>query len=327
MIITRTPLRMSFVGGGSDISSFYKQSEGAVVSTSINQYIYISLNRKFDKRFRLSYSITEHADHIKDLKHPLVRECLRLFKVSEGLEITSVADIPSKGTGLGSSSAFTVGLIHALLRHQNKTFTQKDLSELACDIEINKCREPIGKQDQYAAAFGGLNFIQFLRDGSVKIQKIKCDKDITLALEERILVFYTGITRSTSSILKEQTKNLNNKNTVVIMKKMVQLAHEMKKQLETNNLDTLGEILHENWMLKKQLTSNISNEKIDQYYDRAIKAGASGGKLMGAGSGGFLLFLVEKDKQENVIKALKELRYKDIKFEKHGSKLIYTDNL
>ena len=326
MIVTRTPLRMSFAGGGSDIKAFYQKNDGAVISTSIDKYIYICLNKKFDGRFRLSYSTTEHSDSINDLQHPLVRESLKMLKISDGLEIASIADIPSKGTGLGSSSAFTVGLLHALMRYENKKIRKEKLAELACEIEINKCGEPIGKQDQYASAFGGLNFIQFLQNDQVKIQKINCSESFRNSLEERILVFYTGMTRSSSHILDQQTKNLKNDEKVSVMKKMVDLTFEMKNELEAENIHVIGDILHENWMLKKQLTFNISNEKIDEYYDTALSAGASGGKLMGAGSGGFLLFLVEKEKQSNVIKSLSGLKQTEVKFERDGSKLIYSDN-
>tara|TARA_B100001758_G_C18405728_1_gene611919 strand:- start:1809 stop:2765 length:957 start_codon:yes stop_codon:yes gene_type:complete len=318
---------MSFVGGGSDIETFYQDHGGAVVSSSIDQYIYINLNKKFDSKFRLSYSITEQVDHFKKLKHPLVRESLNLFDISDGLEISSIADIPSKGTGLGSSSAFTVGLIHALLHYTNKSITKDILAEYACDIEINKCKEPIGKQDQYASAFGDLNFIQFHKNGEVNVERINCKDSIKTSLEDRILVFYTGITRKTSNVLEQQKKNLRNDEKVAIMRQMVDLAHEMKRELESGNIDVIGNILHENWILKKQLTDDISNQKIDQYYETAIKAGAEGGKLMGAGSGGFLLFLVEKDKQKKVINALKDLKHKIIKFDRDGSKLIYNDSL
>ena len=226
MIVTRTPLRMSFAGGGSDIKAFYQKNGGAVISTSIDKYIYICLNKKFDGRFRLSYSKTEHTESVNDLQHPLVRESLKMLKISDGLEMASIADIPSKGTGLGSSSAFTVGLLHALMRYKNKKIRKEKLAELACEIEINKCDEPIGKQDQYASAFGDLNFIQFLQNDQVKIQKINCSESIRSSLEERILVFYTGITRNSSDILDQQTKNLKNDEKISVMKKMVALSFQ-----------------------------------------------------------------------------------------------------
>src|ERR1041385_8859272 len=204
MIISRTPLRMSFVGGGSDVPSFYRKFGGAVVSTAINKFVYITLNEKFDHRVRVSYSRTEEADMVAEIQHPLVRESMRLLEVKGGLEITSIADIPSKGSGLGSSSSFTVGLLHALHAYSGRYASAEQLAAEACHIEIDRCGEPIGKQDQFAAAFGGFNFIEFNPDESVFVEPILCQRTTLQRLQENILVFYTGITRSASGILKDQ---------------------------------------------------------------------------------------------------------------------------
>jgi D-glycero-alpha-D-manno-heptose-7-phosphate kinase len=324
MIISKTPLRVSFVGGGSDLKSFYKHEPGAVVLTTIDKYIYVTVNNKFDNLIRLSYSQTENVNHVKKIKHRLVRSTLNKLKISGGIEITSMADIPSKGTGLGSSSAFSVGLLNALYAHKNEFTTPETLARQACDLEINVLKEPIGKQDQYAAAYGGLNFVQFNPDESVTIEPIICLKETRKKLEKNIVMFYTGIQRSTSSILKKQKSNMERDNKKIeTMKKMVRLAYDLKKELQKNNLDAFGEILHENWMLKKQMATTISNDQIDEWYKKARKNGALGGKLLGAGGGGFLLFYAPENKHKNIIASLPHLRPMKIGFDYQGSRIIF----
>ena len=325
MIISRTPLRMSFVGGGSDLPSFYRRFGGAVVSTAISKFVYITLNEKFDHRVRVSYSRTEEADTVAEIQHPLVRESMRLLEVPGGLEITSIADIPSKGSGLGSSSAFTVGLLHALHAYAGRGAAAVQLAKEACAIEIERCGEPIGKQDQYAAAFGGFNFIAFHEDDSVSVEPIMCSAGTKAALQESTLMFYTGLSRSASAILKNQQEavaaSAAKQDT---LKRMVQLARELKAELEKNNLGAFGEILHEGWELKRSITGEISSGEIDAWYAAAHAAGATGGKLLGAGSGGFLMFYAPREKHEAIAAALKELRRIPMQFEAEGSRIIFV---
>ena len=325
MIISKTPLRMSFVGGGSDLPVFYRRYGGAVVSTAIDKFVYVTVNKKFDDRIRVSYSKTEEVSSVAKIKHPLVRESLRLLEIPGGVEITSVADIPARGSGLGSSSSYTVGLLHALHAFACRYAGAEQLAREACDIEINRCGEPIGKQDQYAAAFGGFNFIQFYPDDSVSIEPIICRRETIQRLQEDILVFYTGMTRSASALLKTQKEAVGSeKAKQKVMRKMVDLAHDLKAELQRNNLDAFGEIIHQNWLLKRSLTRAISNDLIDGWYERARKAGATGGKLLGAGSGGFLMFCAPRARHEAIIRALKELRPMDFRFEPQGSKILFV---
>jgi len=325
MIISKTPLRMSFVGGGSDLPVFYRKYGGAVVSTAINKFVYVTVNQKFDDRIRLSYSKTEDAKSAEKVKHPLVREALQMLGIRGGIEITSIADIPGKGTGLGSSSSFTVGLLNALHAFANRYASAEKLGEESCAIEIERCGEPIGKQDQYAAAFGGFNLIQFNPDDSVSVEPIICKRETLRRLQENTLVFYTGITRSASAILKTQSASVaSDKAKQKTMKRMVGLAHELRTELQKNNLDAFGEIIHENWELKRSLTSGVSSSAIDDWYARARKTGAVGGKLLGAGSGGFLMFYASRERHDDIARELSELRRVDFGFEAQGSKIIFV---
>lgn len=325
MIISKTPLRMSFVGGGSDLPAFYRKYGGAVVSTAINKFVYVTVNQKFDDRIRLSYSKTEDAKSADKVKHPLVREAMQMLGIRGGIEITSIADIPAKGTGLGSSSSFTVGLLHALHAFANRYASAEKLAQESCCIEIERCGEPIGKQDQYAAAFGGFNLIQFNADDSVSVEPIICKRETVQRLQDNILVFYTGITRSASALLKNQSAAMtSDKAKQKAMKKMVELAHVLKAELQKNNLAAFGEIIHENWELKRTMASGVTNPAIDDWYARARKAGAVGGKLLGAGSGGFLMFYAPQERHDDITKALKELRRTDFGFEPQGSKIIFV---
>lgn len=325
MIISRTPLRMSFVGGGSDLPVFYRKFGGAVVSTAINQFVYITVNKKFDEKIRVSYSKTEEARTVDRIKHPLVRESMKLLKIDGGMEITSVADIPGRGSGLGSSSSFTVGLLHALHAYAERYASAEQLAREACEIEIERCGEPIGKQDQYAAAFGGLNFIRFHEDDSVSVEPILCKRETLRTIQDHILVFYTGITRSASDVLKHQQSAVaSEKKKQSVMRKMVALAEQMKSELQRNRAGAFGEIIHEGWLLKKSLTSGISTDAIDDWYAKARKAGAVGGKLLGAGAGGFLMFYAPPEKHDAITQSLGKLRRMDFKFEPQGSRIIFV---
>ena len=316
---------MSFVGGGSELAVFYRKFGGAVVSTAINQFVYISVNKKFDEKIRVSYSKTEEARTVDRIKHPLVREAMKLLKIDGGLEITSVADIPGRGSGLGSSSSFTVGLLHALHAYAERYAGAEQLAQEACEIEIGRCGEPIGKQDQYAAAYGGLNFIQFHEDDSVSVEPILCKRETLRTIQDHILVFYTGITRSASDVLKHQQSAVaSEKKKQAVMRKMVALAEQMKGELQRNRAGAFGEIIHEGWLLKKSLTSGISTDAIDGWYAKARKAGAVGGKLLGAGAGGFLMFYAPPEKHEAITQSLDKLRRMDFKFEPQGSRILFV---
>jgi D-glycero-alpha-D-manno-heptose-7-phosphate kinase len=325
MIISKTPLRMSFVGGGSDLAVFYRKHGGAVVSTAINKFVYVTVNRKFDERIRVSYSRTEEAASVGKIKHPLVREAMRMLRVNGGVEITSIADIPAKGTGLGSSSSFTVGVLNALHAYANRYASAEQLARESCVIEIERCGEPIGKQDQYAAAFGGFNFIEFNPDDSVSVEPVICRRDTIERLQANILVFYTGITRSASALLKTQREAVaSEKAKQTTLRRMVELARQLKAELQKNNLEAFGEIIHENWELKRSLNPGVSSGPIDRWYGRARRAGAVGGKLLGAGSGGFLMFYAPRARHEAIARELRGLRRMEFGFEPQGSKIIFV---
>jgi D-glycero-alpha-D-manno-heptose-7-phosphate kinase len=324
MIISRTPLRMSFVGGGSDLPVFYRKYGGAVLSTAIDRYVYVTVNRKFDDRIRLSYSRTEEARTVNHIKHALVREGLKLTGITGGIEITSIADIPSKGSGLGSSSTFTVGLLSALHAYAGRHAGAEQLAREACEIEIERCGEPIGKQDQYAAAYGGLNLIQFKPDDSVTVEPVICRRETIEQLQSRIIVFYTGVTRNASGILKQQSAALaTEKKKCDVTRKMVRLAHDLSDELRQNRINTFGEIIHEGWLLKKSLTAGITTDVIDGWYDKARRAGAVGGKLLGAGTGGFIMFYALPERHEAIARAV-GLRRTDFRFEPQGSRIIFV---
>lgn len=324
MIISRTPLRMSFVGGGSDLASFYRIHGGAVISTAIDKYIYINVNAKFDNGIRIAYSKNEEVKRVEDIEHRLVKAAMQHLGIKGGVEITSIADIPSQGTGLGSSSSFTVGLLNALSAFKGNYISSENLGIDSCKIEIDICHEPIGKQDQYAAAFGGFNLIEFLKNDKVVVSPVICLQDTIKEIESNILVFYTGITRSASSLLIQQSENIRNdelkqKN----MLKMVELTYQLFNELQNNNTKVFGEILHENWLLKKGITNNISNSFIDDCYSTALKAGATGGKILGAGAGGFLMLYAPKNAHKKITEALYKLRKIEIGFESLGSRIIF----
>lgn len=323
MIISRTPFRISFVGGGSDMETFYSRFPGAVLSTSINKYMYISSHRYFHENIiQVKYSQTETVDSIDKVKHPILRECLRKMDIHGGIEISSIADIPS-GTGMGSSSSFTVGLLHNLHATKGCYVTHEQLANGACEMEIDILKEPIGKQDQYAAAYGGLNIIHFKQDGAVVVEPLYVSKEIRLALQENLIMFYVGNQRKASSILAEQKKNISSDDKFNNLKSMVSLVFDLRDCLYNGRLDDFGHILHENWILKQKLASQISNDDINLIYHTALRNGATGGKLLGAGGGGFMLFYCEKSRQEALKEALNTLRVLDFEFENDGSKIIY----
>jgi D-glycero-alpha-D-manno-heptose-7-phosphate kinase len=322
MIISRTPLRVSFAGGGTDIPDYYRTGYGAVTSATIRKYMYVTVNRRFDKDLRVSYSKTEIVDHVDKLEHGIVREALKKVGLTEGVEVTTIADIPSKGTGLGSSSALAVGLLNALYAFKGYRASPKKLAEEACEIEIERLGEPIGKQDQYISAYGGLQHIRFNADDTVILDPVICPPKMKRDIENHLLLFYTGRTRQSGDILKKQRGNTpKNKDT---LDRMRDQAEELFKSLTSLQIEKLGEILREGWSMKKSLAKGISDGHIDKLYEKALAAGAVGGKITGAGGGGFLLLFVPPDKQWSVRNALAELREIEFKLEPQGSKIIYV---
>lgn len=324
MIMARVPFRISFVGGGSDLREFYSQKgHGAVVSTTINKYMYIMIHNYFHDKIRIKYSKTEDVNGIDEIKHPLVRECLRVTGIERGIEIASIADVPA-GTGMGSSSTFTVCLLQALYAYKGKFATKEMLARQACEIEIDILKEPIGKQDQYAASYGGLNHFRFNRDESVFVDPVVCHPEVKRALRKNLVMYYLGNERKASEILSEQKKNMDNSLEYGVVEKMVELTQKLNDCLYKGDLKDFGPILHEGWLLKKKLASKISNSRLDDIYNTALKAGATGGKVLGAGGGGFFLFYCEPKYQDNLRKSTK-LKEFTFDFDSEGSKIMYMD--
>jgi D-glycero-alpha-D-manno-heptose-7-phosphate kinase len=326
MILTRTPFRVSFAGGGSDLPEFYRRSVGAVLSCTIDKAMYIAVHPYFHDKIRIKYSRTEDVACAAEVEHPLVRECLNLVGIERGMEIASFADVPA-GTGMGSSSAFTVGLLHALWARSGKTPKAGELAAAACEIEIDRAKEPIGKQDQYAAAYGGLNFIRFNTDETVEVHPVKCSVKTWEELSRRLMLFYIGLERPAASILSEQGRNMADKEKFRSVQQMVELATVLRKSLEGDNLDSFGDILDQGWKLKRGLASGITNDVVEKNYQLARDAGASGGKLLGAGSGGFLLLSCAMEKQEQVREALAGLREMPVSLTQSGSEMVHNDGM
>jgi len=321
MIITKTPLRVSFCGGGSDIAAFYREHGGCVLSASINKYMFIMIHPYFHEGTTvLKYSKTEVVKDIRDIEHRIFNAVLNMYNLS-GVEITSMADIPA-GTGLGSSSSFTVGLLNTVNAYIGKLVSKPKLAELACEIEIEHLKSPIGKQDQYAAAMGGINFISFNANDSVSVTPMLMKKKVINGLQDNLVMFYTGEVRNANQILTEQTANSTKSDKINNLKQMCRLAEDMKAELEGGNISTFGDILNESWQLKKTLASGISSSYLDDIYETAMKNGAKGGKLLGAGGAGFFLFYCEKDKQDSLRNALK-LKELPFAFENDGSSIIF----
>ena len=325
MIISSAPLRISFAGGGSDLPAFYQRKRGAVLSTTINRYIYICIHPYFDRaQTLLKYSQTEKVTNFDQIHHPIFRCVLNDLRPKEGLEIVSTSDIPS-GTGLGSSSSFTVALLHALYAHQGVFCSKEMLAQKACETEIEKLGEPIGKQDQYAAAYGGLNFIEFNPDGNVVVTPLILPKDTITSLENNLILFYTGDQRKTSQILRDQSEQLK----VDIQKfknleAMTVLAYDMRERLIAGDLPGFAEILHRGWELKKTLSKQITNSWLENIYEKALANGALGGKLLGAGGGGFLLLYCDQARQEALKEKLNELTPMPFRFDWGGARIIYV---
>ena len=322
MIGTQTPFRISFAGGGSDLAAFYEREPGCVLSTTIDKYMYILVHPYFEPdKVLVKYAKTELVDAVDDIQHPIVREALRQFDLT-GVDINSIADIPA-GTGLGSSSSFTVGLLHALYAYTYRYPSKKQLASEACHIEIDLLKEPIGKQDQYAAAFGGLNFITFDPSGDVGVEPIRLPPDKHRELEANLCMFYLGRTRQAGDILKHQRDRTIDGAGMDNLRRMTDLARQLRDSLTRHNLEDFGRILDEGWRLKRQLSDRISNGVIDEHYGKAIESGALGGKLLGAGGSGFLLFYCQQAHQERLEASL-ALRRVRFRFDTEGSKVFHV---
>lgn len=324
MIITRAPFRVSFCGGGSDLPAFYEKYGGCVLSTTIRKYMYLTIHNYFHKdKIVLKYSKTETVDDYDSIEHKYFKQCLMDFGIM-GVEISSMADIPS-GTGLGSSSSFTVALLHLLHTYKGEYVSKYKLAKDACEVEIDKLGEPIGKQDQFAASFGGLKFYEFQPSGFVSVEPIIMAPQSYKKLENNILMFYLGGEHSASSILKKQNKNVKSIEKIKVQQHMCELTRTLKEELQRNNIDAMGELLHENWMLKKTLATGISNPFIDETYEKAMNAGALGGKLLGAGGAGFMIFYVKPNKQDAVRAAMGYFREMDFEMDNSGASIIHVD--
>jgi D-glycero-alpha-D-manno-heptose-7-phosphate kinase len=325
MIVSCAPFRVSFAGGGSDIASFYRKHRGAVLSCAIAKYSFIVIHPFFNaSKYHLKYTRTELVDRIEEIQHPILREALRMQAIDPGLEIVSVADIPG-GTGLGSSSSFSVALINALYAHRRIFVPKETLASEACMLEIERLGEPIGKQDQYAAAYGGVNLIEFERHGGVTVQPLLLSSATLSGLEANLMLFYTGSQRDARDVLSQQVAAIEGDDAVVTqMQKMVDLAYEMRDLLLAGDLDAFGLALHRGWELKRSVSAQVSTSAIDDFYERALDAGALGGKLAGAGGGGFLLLYCPKSAQARVREALGGLQSLEFRFDWGGSRIAFA---
>jgi D-glycero-alpha-D-manno-heptose-7-phosphate kinase len=325
MIIVRSPLRITLGGGGTDLPSYYRKHEGFLISGAIDKYVYITVYYPFVKAIKLKYSEMENVETIKEVKHPIFREALKMVYKNENpvIEIVSFADIPA-GTGLGSSGSFTTALLKALHMHKRNLIHPRELAEQACDIEINKLGEPIGKQDQYIAAYGGITCFTFKKNGEVKASPLKISKEIIYTLEDNLLLFFTGYTRSASTILKEQNNRSKEKDKDIIenLHFVKKLGIQSKEALETGNLRKFGELMNVHWEHKKLRSKLMSNNKINDWYNLALRNGALGGKLIGAGGGGFLMFYASdniKLRRAMAKAGLEEVRFR---FDFEGTKIV-----
>ncbi|GAB4447446.1 MAG: GHMP kinase [Anaerolineales bacterium] len=322
MIIVQTPLRISFFGGGTDFPSYFMEEGGCVLSSAIDKFIFLTIKERFDAKLRVGYTRTEMVDDIDQLQHELIREALRVTGIRSGVEITTMGDIPSEGSGLGSSSTVTVGALHAMYAYLGEIVSAERLAREACTIEIVTLKKPIGIQDQYIAAYGGLRFMEFMTDGEVKVEKVNISTDARRALNDNFLLFFTGVSRSASTILTEQKSNI--KDRLTELREIKHMAHQARAYIEAENFDAIGELMHQSWELKKRLAGTISNGQINEMYEAARRAGAIGGKIAGAGGGGFLLLYVPYERQSKVRAALSGLQELPFRLESDGTKIIFN---
>jgi D-glycero-alpha-D-manno-heptose-7-phosphate kinase len=322
LIIVQTPLRISLFGGGTDFPSFFMEEGGCVLTSAIDKYIFVTIKGRFDSKLRIGYTQTEMVDDVAEIHHELIREALRLTGIDRGVEITTMGDIPSEGSGLGSSSTVAVGALHAMYAYRGEIVSAERLAREACTIELEALNKPMGIQDQYIAAYGGLRFFEFSAGGEVKAQKVTISPEVQRVLNDNLLLFFTGVSRSSSSILKEQTGNIKDRRTELC--EIKQMAQQARVDLEAGNLDSLGSLLHQSWQVKRRLASKVSNEHLNEIYEAARRAGALGGKVTGAGGGGFLLLYVPYECQNNVRVALQGLQELPFRMESDGTKVIFN---
>jgi D-glycero-alpha-D-manno-heptose-7-phosphate kinase len=320
MIVTQTPLRIGLLGGGTDLPSYYRENGGRVLNCALDKYVYVIVKQRFDDDIYVNYSKKEIVSRVEDLEHELVREAMRMTGVTTGVEITTLADIPSTGSGLGSSSAVTVGLLHALFAYQGRQVSAEELAERACMIEIERCEKPIGKQDQYIAALGGIRDIRFGPGDRVVADEVRLSAPDHRALQQQIMLFYTGITRSANPILAEQ--NANVETTRPQLDLLRDLAGFAAGRLRSGDVEAIGPAVRESWEAKRKLASGVSNGQIDLAVSRALDAGASGVKLTGAGGGGFLLVLCPVERQRAVREHMKDMQEMPVKLDRLGSRVV-----
>lgn len=325
MIIVKTPLRISFVGGGSDMKDFYEKKEGMVICTAIDKFVYAIVQERFDEMIYVNYSKKECVQRVSDIQHDLVREAMTVTGVKKGIEITTLADIPSSGSGLGSSSSITIALLHALYTYQNILVTAEQLAQDACQIEINILGKPIGRQDQYAAAYGGINKFSFHINDMTQREPVDMSGSSKRKFASSLLLYYTGITRSADKILAEQKKNFSSSEKFSIMEEMVSLVDPFITAMQNGDIAACGELMDRNWQLKQNMATGISNIQIHDMYQKARDAGALAGKIAGAGGGGFLLLIVPREKQNAVFEAMSDYRELPFMIESSGSKVIFDD--
>lgn len=324
MIISQTPYRVSFAGGGTDLPAFYRQEYGAVLSLAIDKHMYVTVSPRFDPSTRVAYTRTEIVDNLADLQHELVREALKMTGLGRHLEITTVGDVPG-GTGMGSSSTLTVGVLLALHAYKGQIASAKNLAEQACRIEIDLLGKPIGKQDQYAAAFGGMNYIRFNPDDSVDVEPVPTTPETMQELSKRVLLFYTEQQRDADKILKKQSEGTRER--MSVLREMRDLAQEMRLALGGGGgLDEFARLLHEGWLLKRSLGFGISTGSVDAWYDQARKLGAQGGKLLGAGGGGFLLIIAPPERHDLIRDALGNPRELTFGIDRRGGRVIFISD-
>ena len=324
MIISQTPYRVSFAGGGTDLPAFYRQETGAVLSVAIGRHTYVTISPRFEPTIRVAYTKTEIVPDIDDIKHTIVREVLRLTDLGRHLEITTIGDVPA-GTGLGSSSSLTVGLLNALYAFRGEIVSHERLAREACRIEIDVLGKPIGRQDQYAAAFGGMNYIRFNADDSVDIEPVPCRQETVEELELRMLLVYTNEHRNADDILKLQSAGTGDR--MATLGEMRDLADQMRKALAgAGDLDEFSRLLDHGWQLKRSLGFGISHSRIDSMYETALRAGACGGKLLGAGGGGFLLLMAPAERHEAIREALGRPRELPFTVDRRGSRIIFISD-
>jgi D-glycero-alpha-D-manno-heptose-7-phosphate kinase len=322
MIISQTPLRISLSGGGTDFRDYYIHHDGFVVSAAIDKYVFVVVKERFDDLIYVSYTKKEIVETVDQIQHDLVREAARKTGMEKGFEVAMMADIPSEGSGLGSSSSLTVGLLNGFYQYNGVQVTAEDLAQQAYDIEVGILKKPIGKQDQYIAAYGGLSSFKFNKDDTVKTERLSINSDIKRRLGGNLLLFYTNISRQSSSILTEQKENIKYK--LEHLGKLKHLAHEVQGHIMNGELDNIGEVLDKNWALKKQLSSSITNPFIEEMHDVAMKNGAIGAKISGAGGGGFLLVYCPRERQDRLHRAMKKYREMPFLLEPQGSRIIFN---